>query len=272
MLCTWAGGATPTSCCGAYGHELTWDEMPWLANWCFVRGVNLLYPHAFYYSVRGPRWDERPPDVGPHAAWWDRYKQYADACRRLSFINTDCTHVCDIAILGQSDYLPWRPAKSLFESQRDFNYLEERHLWQDAVVDSNGVHIDGMSYRVLIIEAEPDILARPAIETLQRAGRLIRYQADMADGDLETRIAAITPRDVTVTPAAPGLRVRHVVKDSVHCYLLFNERAEPIKTQVQLAVAGPAALLDVAAGTTAALHLSTPLGLGGHEMKVIVTH
>ncbi|MEZ4719483.1 MAG: hypothetical protein R2851_25875 [Caldilineaceae bacterium] len=36
-------------CCGAYGHELTWDEMNWLARWCFVRGVNLLIPHAFYY-------------------------------------------------------------------------------------------------------------------------------------------------------------------------------------------------------------------------------
>src|SRR5690606_39934544 len=70
--------------CGAYGHELTWDEMTWLAHWCFIRGVNWLFPHAFYYSVRGPRRDERPPDVGPHAAWWDRYGEYADACRRRS--------------------------------------------------------------------------------------------------------------------------------------------------------------------------------------------
>ena len=75
--------------------------MTWLAHWCFVRGVNWLFPHAFYYSVRGPRRDERPPDVGPHAAWWDRYGEYADACRRLSWLNTDCRHVCHIAILGQ---------------------------------------------------------------------------------------------------------------------------------------------------------------------------
>jgi hypothetical protein len=33
---------------GAYGHYLTYGEMEWLANWCFVRGQNLLYPHAFY--------------------------------------------------------------------------------------------------------------------------------------------------------------------------------------------------------------------------------
>ena len=58
--------------CGAYGHGLTWDEMNWLANWCLVRGANLLIPHAFYYSVRGPRRDERPPDVGPNSPWWSR--------------------------------------------------------------------------------------------------------------------------------------------------------------------------------------------------------
>ncbi|MCA9886589.1 MAG: hypothetical protein KC708_26645, partial [Anaerolineae bacterium] len=76
-------------CCGAYGHELTWDEMNWLARWCFVRGVNLLIPHAFYYSVRGIRRDERPPDVGPNSPWWDRYRAYADSSRRLSWLNTD---------------------------------------------------------------------------------------------------------------------------------------------------------------------------------------
>ena len=77
---------------GAYGHDLTFDEMQWLAGWALVRGHNLLYPHAFYYSVRGPRQDERPPDVGPNAAWWEQYKPYADYCRRLRWLNTDSRH------------------------------------------------------------------------------------------------------------------------------------------------------------------------------------
>ncbi len=72
---------------GAYGHNLTYDEMVWLANWCFVRGQNLLIPHAYYYSIRGPRFDERPPDVGPNSLWWKDYKPFADACRRLSWLN-----------------------------------------------------------------------------------------------------------------------------------------------------------------------------------------
>jgi hypothetical protein len=110
-------------CCGAYGHGMTWDEMNWLARWAFVRGVNLLIPHAFYYSVRGLRRDERPPDVGPHSSWWDRFPVYAQMCRRLSWINTDSQQVCHLAILGRANELPWRAARQCFYHQVDFNYV-----------------------------------------------------------------------------------------------------------------------------------------------------
>ena len=39
--------------CGAYGHELTWEEMNWLADWCLVRGTNMLFPHAFLLQCAG---------------------------------------------------------------------------------------------------------------------------------------------------------------------------------------------------------------------------
>lgn len=256
--------------CGAYGHELTWDEMVWLSNWCFVRGANLLYPHAFYYSVRGPRWDERPPDVGPHAAWWDRYGPYAAACRRLCWLNTDATHVCSIAILGQSDHLPWRPAKACFEQQRDFNYVEERHLWQGAQVSDAGIQLAGMHYRLLIIEDEPAPQAQPIIETLQRAGRLLRYTADMPDRELLQAIDRLVPPDVQVAPAAPGLRLRHIIKDGLHCYMLFNERAAPLEIDVALSAAGPFEIYDVWTGETAPLPAGKPLAFAGHEMRVLL--
>ena len=96
---------------GAYGHNLTYDEMGWLADWCFVRGQNFLIPHAFFYSIRGPRFDERPPDVGPNASWWNKYKEYADGCRRLSWLNTDSKQVCHLAILCEATFLPDKSAK-----------------------------------------------------------------------------------------------------------------------------------------------------------------
>jgi len=243
-------------CFGAYGHEFTWEEMKWLVDWCFVRGVNLLYPHAFYYSIRGPRRDERPPDVGPHAPWWARYKPFADYCRRMCWLNTDSTHVCEIAILGQADFLPWSAAKICFQHQRDFNYLEMRHLWEDARVDQEGIHIAGMHYRALIIDGIGHIpdRARPALTTLARAGRLIILGKDewqfagavMVDGP-EALIAALdrlTAPDIRVEPAQPDLRCRHVIKGEIDYYMLINEGNKSLRFRPQVRAKGRMWWLD----------------------------
>ena len=254
-------------CCGAYGHELTWDEMGWLANWCLVRGVNLLYPHAFYYSVRGMRRDERPPDVGPHAAWWDRYPEYADACRRLCWINTDCVHVCDLAILGKSDWLPWAAAKACYRHQQDFNYLEQGDLVR-ATIDGQGIRLAGMTYRALIVEHELPPESQRALEPLARAGRVIHAAATQPEPELIEQIRRLIPADVQVAPAAPGLRIRHVRKDNSDWYLLFNEEKTPFQLAVHLSAGAAGVVLDpVTAQTTA----WTPLqfSLAGHELRVV---
>ena len=254
-------------CCGAYGHELTWDEMVWLANWCLVRGVNLLYPHAFYYSVRGARRDERPPDVGPHAAWWARYPEYADACRRLCWLNTDCVHVCDLAILGKSDWLPWAAAKACYRHQQDFNYLEEGDLAR-ATIDDQGIRLAGMNYRGLIVEHELTPESQRALEPFARAGRVIYAAATQPESMLIEQIRRMIPADVQVTPAAPGLRIRHVRKNNSDWYLLFNEEKSPLQLAVQLSAGAAGVVVDpVTAQTTA----WTPLqfSLAGHELRVV---
>ena len=30
-------------------------DMKWYLDWLFVRGVNMIFPHAFYYSLRDRR-------------------------------------------------------------------------------------------------------------------------------------------------------------------------------------------------------------------------
>lgn len=288
-------------CCGAYGHELTWDEMTWLAHWCFIRGVNWLFPHAFYYSVAGPRWDERPPDVGPHAAWWGRYREYADACRRLSWLNTGGRHICHLAILGRSNDLPWRPAKVCLEHQRDFNYLEERHLWEDAGprervarVDAGGIRLAGMHYRALIVEGPTDPRAEGALAVLERAGRLIRYDSEMTgpapesaapDQRLIERLDTLVPRDIRLCPPAPGVRVRHIVRGRRHLFMLFNETAPAVEVQVDLPgrvgipdpgrVGIPASdansvVFDPWTGESTPLPAGHRLDLPGHAFRIIV--
>ena len=255
--------------CGAYGHELTFDEMRWLAHWCFVRGVNLLIPHAFYYSVRGPRRDERPPDVGPNSAWWDAFRPFADACRRLSWINTDSKHVCEVAVLADPSACPWRAAKDLYEAQIDFNYLDTRQLIEEAVVSDEGVHLAGMCYRAVVME--PDLILSPAlsdkIDVLRAEGRLITWGEDSAS--FVTEIQPLVSRDVVIDPPQPALRVRHVIKAGWHFYLLLNERRDPIAFRLhspQMPLVRVNLLHDDAATSEFS---SDDVRLAGHEMLVL---
>jgi len=256
--------------CGAFGHNFTFEEMKWLANWLLVRGCNMLVPHAFYYSIRGPRIDERPPDVGPNNTWWAQFKPFSLATSRLCWLNTDSVHVCGVAILGRNDWLPWRAAKMCFQSQRDFNYLEARHLWEDARVDGEGIHLAAMHYRALILEEDPPAQATPAIETLAKAGRIIRWNESLTAADLVERIDKMVLPDVQATPESPSLRVRHVRKGDRDYYLLFNEGAADVEFRLTLSAKGRRVLLDPMGGQGDAVLDESPVRLAGHAMRVLV--
>jgi hypothetical protein len=255
--------------CGAFGHNFTFDEMKWLTNWLIVRGCNMLVPHAFYYSVRGPRIDERPPDVGPNSPWWGQYKPFADGAGRLCWLNTDSRHVCSLAILGLNDHLPWEAAKVCFENQRDFNYLEARHLWEDARVESDGIHIADMHYKALIVEFDPPAKAKEALQVLDRAGRLIRW--DKADGDtsLLAKVDELIAADVRVTPVTPEVRVRHVVKERVDYYILFNEGQEHVELKLKTSVEGRRFVLDPETGGQNEVGPGAVMKMRPHELKVL---
>jgi hypothetical protein len=255
--------------CGAYGPDFTFEEMKWLANWLLVRGCNLLVPHAFFYSIRGPRIDERPPDVGPNNVWWPRYAPFAQATSRLCWLNTDSRHICELAILGLNDSLPWRAAKVCFQHQRDFNYLEARHLWEDARVDSDGIRVAGMHYRALILEEDPPEKATAAIDILAKAGRVIRWQQATQDSELVALIDGLISPDVQVSPGAPDLRARHVQKGGTDYYLLFNEGTGDLELRLNLSAKGKWTLLDPTAGGRQVVPNGSPIRLAAHDLQVL---
>ncbi|MCF7839076.1 MAG: hypothetical protein K9N49_10655, partial [Candidatus Marinimicrobia bacterium] len=266
-------------CFGAYGHEFNEREMLGLANWCFVRGVNRLYPHAFYYSIRGPRRHERPPDVGPHSPWWPRYQRFAEACRWLSWLITDATHVCQVAVLGLSDHLPWAAAKHLFQHQIDFNYLEARHLWEDACVSANGIRLRGFHYPVLIVESPPEPPPRiwESLAPLLAAGGVCAYRAD-APGtrrvdDAPALLAALRNRitpDLTLEIPEPALRVRHMLKHDRHVWLLANESYRPLAVRAQPLRPGPFRLLNPWDRTDEPWDPATPIPIAPAASVVLV--
>lgn len=252
--------------CGAYGPELSFAEMRWLANWLLIRGCNLLIPHAFYYSMRGPRQHERPPDVGPNSPWWHTFKPFADTCRRLSWLNTDSAHICQVAILGEHHNLPWRAAQACFQQQIDFNYLDAVDLRATAVIDATGIRIAQQHYHALILDGPPPPATALRLDQLAGWGRLVRWDDDTTRS--LAHLLRIVPRTVHVSPPSPALRVRHVRKAGLDWYLCFNESATSIDVQVRLDTTGETWLLDPATGDI------TPftgwIRLAGYDLRALI--
>ena len=241
-------------CFGAYGWEFTYDEMLYVTNWLFARGVNMIMPHAFYYSLRDKRRDERPPDVGPHSPWWNDYKKYADYVRRVSWLLSQGRQVCSFAILGTPSALPWRAARVMFETQHDFNYLDTDALTTQCAITAEAITIRDMTYRALIIDGAEftDPQAVEVLKPLDEAGRVIAYRDPVAgvskvaadEAELVRLLDVIAFPDVTINPPNPNLRYVHLKNDEADVYFFANEGKDEIDVKLYVAATPPRQWLD----------------------------
>jgi hypothetical protein len=259
---------------GAYGWQLTMEEMKWLADWMLVRGVNLFCPHAFYYSLRGERVAERPPDVGPHNTWWPQYRQFADYTSRMSALLVDGRQQCTVAVLGVDGHLPWRAAKWLFQHQVDFNYLEDWRLCEQVQIGDGRLQVADMSYAALVIDTdEPlgDQIAKRAQAFELGGGKVYRWAGDAS------LVALNAAASLKAIPAAPDLRCMRLHGYSKEFYLLTNEGESVIETALTCKPAGRAEWYDAWSNTftpaavvrDSGAAMSLHLRLGQRESRVL---
>lgn len=255
-------------CCGP--NDIHWafsmDDMKWYMDWMFVRGVNLLYPHAFFYSIEGEkRLGERPPDVGPNNIWWKYYKLISDYIKRMGYLLTDSVNQTNVCILCGSDSLPWKAAKFLFQNQLEFNYLEIELLLSDCSINDGRIKIEQQEYTVAIIE-DFDILSDEVIEKLslfiRGGGKVIAYNIEKQntlnfkhvndENELIENIKNYAAPRYSFQPNHPDLRCSHVVKNGCHFYILTNEGETEINTVLRT-IKGKAELWDAWKGQIAPL-------------------
>lgn len=139
--------------CNRYG--IPWffkaEDMLWDINWLLIRGVNLLVPHAFYYSIAGKRKDERPPDVGQNNIWWPEYKKISDYIKRLCYVMTDSVNTAEVAVLCDNNNVPSDDIAVLYETQTEFNYVPAALLTENnARVENDRLIIGNNSYKTVI--------------------------------------------------------------------------------------------------------------------------
>jgi hypothetical protein len=237
---------------GAYGEELTFEELRWLASWVLIRGCDLLVPHAFYYSFRGPRRHERPPDVGFRSAWWESYLPWAEQTRRLCWLNANFVPCCGVAILGMPARLPWKAAKVLLENQIDFHYVEPIDL-ESATVSDGLMQVGPGCYHTLVVE--------PGFDAPIPAGFPVLAWDEHALGEIKQRTSAV----VTFAEPAPSLRVRHLQGEGWDMVLIFNEEKDAVCRKIQFpSPKGDIVRLDLESGGSRPCTPEAELRLPGH--------
>ena len=252
-------------CFGACGHkDDPWDfpftDMMWYMNWLFARGVNMLIPHAFYYSLRDERVNERPPDVGPNSPWWDNYLEISTYIRRMCWLNTDSVNVTDIAVLCNGDHLPWEPVKALYENQIEFNYLETA-LLEKCTLKGNSINIEKQSYRIILVEDGLLIsdAEQAVLDQFEAAGGVILKVSGDLSADALASLKAYNPLALKPTANPADLRITHVIKDGVHFYLLFNESDTAFSFEANTALTGRKELWNPWKGTFTELSAEGPV-------------
>lgn len=255
-------------CCGP--NNVHWsfsaDDMKWYLDWLFVRGVNLIYPHAFFYSVDGEgRYGERPPDVGPNNIWWKYYKNVSSYIKRMSYIMTDSVNQTRIAVLCQEDHLPWRIVEPLYENQIEFNYLEANLLVSPKCEIHGGyISIEKQKYSVLLIEDESlySGSAKEKINSfLDSGGEVIIFSKNYSQNyknmksitNYEQVLKHLRDKEVgniSIRPNNADLRVSHVVKEGMDFYLLVNEGEKTIEGELYIKNKGKVEAWDAWKGTT----------------------
>ena len=240
---------------GAYGQELTFEELRWLASWLLIRGCDLLVPHAFYYSMRGPRRYERPPDVGPNSTWWPDYRAWADMTRRLCWLNATFAPVCKVAILGRATELPWRAAKACFERQIDFHFIEPADLEQ-ATVNGGKLCVGPGLYSLLIVEEGYEVSLRQDVP-------IMRWTAQGV-GDLLSRVSPVVAFD----HPAPSIRARRLHEDGTDVVMLFNEGPVEVTRRLQIPLLGKLTRLDPLTGLSAEWDTAQALSLPPHGWAI----
>ncbi|MEM7034352.1 MAG: glycosyl hydrolase, partial [Chloroflexota bacterium] len=233
---------------GAYGWQLTLDEAKWLLDWHLVRGNNMYFLHACFYSLRERRAYESEPDIGIHNVWWPYFDLITLYLRRLSWLLSGGQQIAVVAILTDPHHAGWRAAKVLYQNQVDFIYINPHHLPEMKQAQgtlSHGKH----NFQAIVYDTCSSLTdeQQSVLQTWQEAGGLVIE--NWQESDLIGALTAVITRDLD-WPNQPDLRYYHYQKEGVDFYLMVNEGETRIEGDLSLATKGALELWDPLSGST----------------------
>ena len=239
---------------GAYGWKLTLDEAKWVVDWHMVRGNNLFFLHALFYSIRDRRAYESEPDLGVHNVWWPYFRELGDYMRRVCWLLTDGEEVCDVAVLTDPNKMSWEAARELQQEQIDYLFIDDAAA-RHAETDGGVLRIGKGAFRVVVCNPQtiPPTLEQYLAAFEQAGGTIIRT---WQPGTLAAQVAEILDRDVDFQTEAgeraADLRAIHYRRDGREFFYLVNEGEEAVCGTLGLSCIGSLEYWDPMTGTTQA--------------------
>jgi hypothetical protein len=199
---------------GAFGFDLTVEEMKRVVAWEAAGGVDLLNVHAFAYSVRDQRALDAPPNLFFQSSGWATFPAFAQYAARLLAPAVGAAPVAQVAVMyptatllaegtprtnrGSAGNGPglaevdasWREASlALLRSQLDFDYVDELALAGGLDVD---VAVGDGLLRAGSIAASVLVLPRTTTLSLEALGTL---EAFVAAGGAVVAVEALPERE-----------------------------------------------------------------------------
>lgn len=145
-------------------HSMGWGSSgAWLIQQIdhhFVAGGNLVCMHGLYYSTHGGWWEWAPPDFHFRMPYWPHMKQWLNYIERMSYVLSQGTHVCDIAMLYPTESKQAYPdswpnktfntALDLSNNGLDYDFVDFRSL-RDAVISDRSLIVGEERYKIIIL-------------------------------------------------------------------------------------------------------------------------
>ncbi len=242
-------------------EENPWDftasEMMRSLNFLFARGVNMIIPHAFHYSLRTDlQTNERPPDVGPNNVWWEDYRRIAGYIKRMSWLNAMNYNNPCCAVLCSDDFMPVKAVAPLYENGYTFNYLTMDDVLHRAHVHDGTICIDRYRYDVLLVDSR----LRLDPPTVQKLGRMVieggkMYRGNDFIGYLKKHVKKTSYFEPQKKDEVQGKHIRflHLTKSGYPFFLCFNEGDEAVSGHIVTDQSGLCRVFDPFTGDTAEL-------------------
>ena len=222
------------------GWGQTLEELTGLVDAFYLRGANLYNPHAWYYTTAGSWWEFAPPCTSFRQPYWMHYSHFADYVARMSFLLSQGSHVCDIAVLYPSatiqadmtidgkvspaarktDSVFWSTLNALDKDDRDYDWIDESSV-ENAVVKDGRLCAGSEQYRVLILTAESSPKTAEKICEFERSGGTVINAAPEA---LPESLAPVLARDWS-----PNVRCLHRYADGLHVYFTLRSTEEEVE-------------------------------------------